>query len=92
MHVDSGWVVDSQTLEEVFLVSGINEVRKEYDESVKDDQTQANARLVLVLQFAWKAACNMGLQDFMQLDDVLKPKKEPGEVSWTLGPELYSET
>ena len=55
MHVDSGWVVDKQTLEQLFIFSGISDVKKEYDDAVKDDLVQADSKQVHILQFAYKA-------------------------------------
>ena len=46
-------------------------------------------KVMILMQFAYKVACRMGMPDFVFIDDVLKPQKEPGEVDWALDMALY---
>ena len=55
-----------------------------------DDDIQLDGNIIPILQFAYKVACNMGLPDFVQIDDEILPLAEPFEVNWAQDDRLYS--
>jgi len=80
MHVDSGWVLDRSTLTQLFTITGVDDISEEYQEAVRAEDIQLPARIVPILQFAYKVACNMGLPDLLPLDQVILPPADPLEV------------
>ena len=82
MHVDSGWVVDRQTLTELFSLSGINQIKEAYDAACNDNSIQLGAKIVPILQFSYKVAFNMGLPDFIELHESILPPNDPFEDRW----------
>ena len=89
MHVDSGWVVDQETLQQLFVVSGIQDIQNQYKYAVDDERGRPSLKVMNTMQFAYKVACRMGLPDFVFIDDVLRPAKGPGEQDWALDMALY---
>jgi len=90
MHVDSGWVVDHQTLTALLEISGIFEIKKQYDYAVEDDELVAGPNLIPILKFAYRVSCAMGVPDCIVIDNALKHPKEPGQDSWVLDARLYN--
>ena len=71
------------------MLSGINDVQAQYAEALKSDSVELDAKFIPILQFAYKVAQSMGLPDFVELDEVITPAKELGEVCWTIDEKLY---
>ena len=89
MHVESGWVVDRPTLAQLFLVSGITAVQEQYRAELESKEKDFNPDLIPIIQFAYKAACNLGLPEFVTLAGISMPERMPGEVVWSIDEKLY---